>query len=90
MKDTHPFLTVLRVVAILVFIKALFHLMRDWEWIPNEGGWGTERIAVLMFWAVVAYVVDLVMRRFIANWKLLNVLQVIVVTLTVSAMLWLA
>ena len=77
-------------ITILILTKALYHLAFDWEWIPNEGGWGIGRIAVLVFWAAVAYAVDVMMRRSITNRKLLNVLQVIAVALTVSLLHWLA
>ena len=90
MATAHSFWTVLRGVSIFIVVKALYHLVRDWEWVPNEGGWGTGRIIVLVFWAAVAYGVDLAMRRSIRNWKLLNVLQVGLVTATISIMMWLA
>lgn len=86
----HSFWTVLRGVSIVIVAKALYHLVRDWEWVPNDGGWGTGRIIVLLFWAAVAYGVDLMMRRSIPNWKLLNISQIVAVVMTVSVMLWLA
>lgn len=90
MAATHSYWSVLRVVAFLIMAKALYHLLGDWEWIPNEGGWGIGHIVVLILWAAVAYAVDLVMRWSIPNWKVLNISQVVAVVVSVSAMLWMA
>jgi len=71
----HSFWTVLRGVSIVIVAKALYHLVRDGEWVPNDGGWGTGRIIVLLFWAAVAYGVDLVMRRYVPDRKLFTAVR---------------
>ena len=70
--------TVFRIAAILIALKALYHLFRNWEWIPDEEGWGTLAIISLFFWAVMALLIDVLMRHFMKDRGLLNVVQAFV------------
>jgi len=63
----------------LIVCKALYHLFRNWEWIPDVDGWGTLAILSMLFWAGISLLIDLLMRLIIKDRGLLNVVQALVV-----------
>jgi len=82
--------SVLRIAAFLIAAFALYRFIVDWEWIPDKGGWGTGRIAVLLFWAACAYLIDLFIRRVIKNRVVLNTTETALFLSVVGILFWMA
>lgn len=84
------FFSVLRVASVVILAIALYHFVLDWEWLPDEDGWGTGRLMVLLFWAVVCILLDLILRRLVSDQLRLNVIEAAILVTGVVLMIWLA
>jgi hypothetical protein len=88
MSQHRPFLSVLRIASLLILVIALHHFLVDWEWLPGEGGWGIGRLMVLFLWAVVCVLLDLILRRIIADQLRLNIIEAATLVFGVAIMVF--
>ena len=90
MAQHRPFMSVLRMASLLFLALALYHFLVNWEWIPDEDGWGTGRLMVLLFWAAICALLDLILRRSIADQLQLNIIEGAILVVGVAILVFLA